>query len=60
MIFVAALGLDFLQYIYKSIVWGSPNTYYWRKYGYCREPRRLAKLPQRKLEILNHKNLGFH
>ena len=32
-IFVAGLGLDFVQYIYKSIVWGSLNTYYWRKYG---------------------------
>jgi hypothetical protein len=30
-IFVAALGADLLQYIYKSAVWGCLNTYHWRQ-----------------------------
>jgi hypothetical protein len=32
-IFVAGLAVDFVQYLYKSIIWGSLNTYYWRKHG---------------------------
>jgi hypothetical protein len=32
-IFVGGLAVDFAQYLYKSIIWGSLNTYYWRKHG---------------------------
>ena len=32
-LFVASLTLDLLQYMYKSIVWGLLNTYYFRKLG---------------------------
>jgi len=31
-LFVGSLAADFLQYLYKAIVWGSLNTYYWRKH----------------------------
>jgi hypothetical protein len=30
--FVTSLSCDLLQYLYKSIVWGSLNWHYWDKY----------------------------
>ena len=30
--FVAALAADIVQYIYKTLIWGGLNCYYWNKY----------------------------
>ncbi len=30
--FVSVLGMDLLQYLYKSIVWGGLNSYHWKKH----------------------------
>ncbi len=30
--FVLSLSLDFIQYIYKSVVWGFLNRHHWRKH----------------------------
>ncbi len=31
--FVSALGMDLLQYVYKTAVWGVLNHYHWRKHS---------------------------
>ena len=31
-LFVGSLAADFLQYLYKTVVWGSLNHYYWLKH----------------------------
>jgi hypothetical protein len=31
LLLIAALGCDLIQYLYKSVIWGSLNTYHWRK-----------------------------
>ena len=32
LLFVATLFADLLQYVYKTLVWGSLNSHYWKKF----------------------------
>ena len=41
-LFVASLAADFLQYLYKAIVWGSLNTHYYNKHKPNKENYQLT------------------